>query len=136
MDYKTKLKKRLYVAIAEAAIGIAMIAASFFSPIEMLSAFGLAFTVVGLTRIRQYIRIMNNDEFMRKRETEETDERNIKIWTQARSWAFYYYIILAGISIILLYTLGYDLYGEIVSYNVMSLMVIYWICYVVARRKY
>ena len=136
MDFKKKLKQRLYIAIGEIAVGIAMIFAAYLIDNEFVSSLGLVFTVIGAARTLQYKRITRNEQALHNREIAETDERNVKIWVQARALAFITYLLFAAIAVIVLFAMGLDLYGTIISYSMMSLVLIYWICYLIVKRKY
>ena len=85
MDFKKKLKTRLYTAISYIVIGIVMIIVSNIlkTDNDFLSSFGLALSVCGVVRIRNYFIITKNDETIRKQEIAETDERNISISNKA-----------------------------------------------------
>lgn len=138
MDYRKQLKKRLCYAIGYIVIGAALVLLQFTGKFnnEMISYFGAAFGVCGIARIIQYFRIISNKDKMREREIAEKDERNVMLWTQARSWAFGIYIMLAGIAIIVLYIMEQYFAGQILAYTVCGLCVIYWICYMIMSRKY
>lgn len=60
MDFKKKLKIRLFVAISYVILGIAMIVIFNIIKTEnnFLSSFGFALTVIGIARIRNYFLIM------------------------------------------------------------------------------
>lgn len=73
---------------------------------------------------------------MEQREIAEKDERNIMLWTQARSWAFGIYTILAGGAIMVLYAIHMEFAGQIIAYALCALVFIYWVCYMILRRKY
>lgn len=138
MDYRKKLKKRLYYAIGYTVIGAALVLLQFLGKLnnEIISYFGAAFAVCGIARIIQYIRIISNDDKTKQREIAEKDERNIMIWEKARSLTFGIYIILAGIAIVALYITEQYFVGQIIAYTVCGLCVIYCICYMIMRRKY
>ncbi len=138
MDYRKKLKKRLCYAIGYIVIGAALILLQLTGSVnnEMSTCFGTAFTVCGIARIIQYFRIISNKDKMRDREIAEKDERNVMLWTQARSWAFGIYTILAGTAIMVLYAIHMEFAGQIIAYTLCALVFIYWICYMILRRKY
>ncbi len=136
MDFKTKLKTRLYYAVGILAVGIVLMIMGFAMANEMLSSFGLVFTVIGLARIRQYRHITKNEETLRQREVAETDERNVMLWTMARSLTFAVYIILSAIGMVVLYIMKMPSYAAFLSYNLWAILIIYWICYFCIRRKY
>ncbi len=138
MEYRKKLNKRLGYAIGYIVIGTALILLQFIGRVdnEMSAYFGAAFGVCGVVRIIQYIRLISNKDKMEQREIAEKDERNIMLWEKARSWTFGIYTILAGMTIMVLYSIHMEFVGQIIAYTVCALVVIYVICYYIIRRKY
>ena len=137
MNFKKKLKTRLCMALVYITLGLILIVSTFIikSDNEYLSPLGLAFVVVGIVRIRNYLIITKNDETMRKQEIAETDERNISILQKAKSATFSIYLILSCIAVIIL--LFFGLYEPMrwLSYSVYLLIAIYWICYFIYNKK-
>ena len=115
MDYKKKLKTRLCYAIGYMVVGVALILLQLTGSVdnEMSSCFGAAFTVCGVVRVIQYIRLINNKDRMEQREIAEKDERNIMLWA-----------------------IHMEFVGQIIAYALCTLVVIYWICYIMVKRKY
>ncbi len=138
MDYRKKLKKRLCYAIGYIVIGAALVLLRFTGKLdnEIISYFGAAFGICGIARIIQYVRILSNEDKMKQREIAEKDERNVMIWTRARSLTFGIYIMLAGIATVVLYITEQYFAGQIIAYTVCGLCAIYWICYMIMSRKY
>lgn len=136
MEFKKKLKIRLYTAITILITGIIFIALGVIKPTDTLSSFGLMFAIIGIARIRQYKHIMKNADTLRKREIMETDERNILIWTKPRSLAASLYVIISGIAIAALYILNMQEIATIISYTVITFVLINWICYWIMSSKY
>lgn len=136
MDFKKRIKTRLYVGIAYIFLGIAMISITFLNITdnEFVSSFGLALALMGLVRIRNYFLITRNDEALKKQEIAETDERNISIINKARGMAFIAYIMIAALSVIVLALLGYNEIARWISYSVALLVAIYWVCYIIYRK--
>ena len=137
MDFKKKLKTRLYVAITYIVLGIILIGWGFFAQTNnnYMSYLGLALAVIGCVRIRNYVIITRNDESIKKRQIAETDERNISIMHKARSAAFLVYILISCAVVITLSVLNLHDIAKWIGYSVLSLVVIYWICYWVYQRK-
>ena len=135
MDYKKKLKARLNTAIIMISTGIIFIVSSVFSEADMASTFGAVFLVMGIARVVQYRRLLNDPEEMRRREIIETDERNVMLWTKARSLAFVVYIIALGIAVIALQLMEMTRAADIVSLCLMGFVVIYWVCYFIIVKK-
>ncbi len=136
MEFRKKLKVRLYTAIVYVLLGIAMIAISWWKGNEMLSSLGLVFTVMGLARIAQYKRITRSEDSIKQREIAETDERNVKLWKEARALAFSMYIFLGCITLIVLHLLNMAEAAMWIGYSVLSFVAIYWLCYAYISRKY
>ena len=137
MEFKKKLKIRLWVAISYIALGIAMATVAIVSKTEnqFISSFGLALAVMGIARIRNYFLITKNEDTLRKREITETDERNVSIVNKARSAAFTVYILLAGVFVIVMGLLDKIEISVWVSYSVALLVFVYWICYIIYQKK-
>ena len=137
MDYKKKLKTRLYLAFAYIFLGILMILSAFVVKIDhdFLSSFGLAMILLGLVRIRNYRLITKNEDAIRKQQIIETDERNISIIHKAKSTAFTIYTLLAGTAVIVLSLFGKHETARWIAYSICLLVIIYWICYWVYQKK-
>ncbi len=137
MDFKKKLKSRLYLAYGYLAIGILLVLVSIVTKTknEFISSFGLIIAVMGLARIRNYLRITKNEETVRKQEIAETDERNLSIQQKAKGAAFLVYTMLSGIAVIILSFLKMHEAAKWISYSVLLLVAIYWICYLVYQKK-
>ena len=137
MQFRKKLKTRLYFAIAFIVLGITLIAASFITKTEnhFISSFGLALVVTGIARTRRYFIITKNEERIKKAEISETDERNIFIQHKARGAAFYIYLLVSGLSVIVLSFISAHEAAKWISFSMCVLVVIYWISYLVYQRK-
>ncbi len=135
MEFKKRLRTRLIFAIIFAIFGAGCIVTSFFAENEYLSSLGLVFLVLGIARVVQYKRITRNEESLNKRMIAETDERNVMLWTKARSLAFTVYILLAASGIIVLNILKLHSYADVLSCMLFGFLGIYWICYFIVSRK-
>ncbi len=137
MDFKKKLKIRLFVAISYVIIGIAMIVVFNIIKTEnnFLSSFGFALTVIGIARIRNYFLITKNEETITKRQIAENDERNISIANKAKSVAFIAYILVVCTSITVLYLFNKTQFAFILSGTVCFLLLVYWISYWIISKK-
>lgn len=137
MDYKKKLKTRLYIAFFYLFLGILMIAGTFFTKMDhaFFSSFGFAMAVIGIVHIRNYRLITKNEDTIRKQQIIETDERNISITHKAKSAAFSIYILVLGVAVIVLSLLRLQEAAKWLSYSICFLLVIYWLCYWVYQKK-
>lgn len=137
MEFKNKLKSRLYIGIIYIVLGLIMIAGTFITKLnnDFISSFGFALVIMGIVRIRNYNIISKNDETIRKQEISETDERNISIIHRARSTTFSIYILISCITVIILSFINMHEIAQWISISVLILIVIYWICYFVYQKK-
>lgn len=137
MDFRKKLKIRLFIAIGYVIIGLAMILV--FNIIkaenEFLSSFGFALIMVGIVRIRNYILITKNEETITKQQIAETDERNISIANKAKSVSFIIYVLCASVAVIVLELFNKRQLSIILSSTVCALILIYWASYWIISRK-
>ena len=109
MKFKNKLKMRLGIAIVYVIIGVLLVVLTSIGIIknEVMLAFGTAFGACGLVMI-----------------------------VKARSLTFSVYAVIAGIAIIVLYTVNMEYAAQVIAYNLCGVLVIYWICYFIIRNKY
>ena len=137
MDYKKKLNTRLYTAIAYIFIGIIFSVLYFCGVSENQSvlSLGIALIVMGILRIRQYMKITKDDESIRKQRIAETDERNIAILHKSKSVAFGLYVFIVAIVVIILELLGKSELSTILALNVCAIVLLYWICYWIYQKK-
>lgn len=137
MNYREKIKTRLYIAIIYIGLGVIMIVGAFTAKPdnEFISAFGLAMMIMGITRIRNYMLITRNENTLRSQETKETDERNLFIQNKAKSTTFSLYFLIAGTAVIILSLFNMHEIAKWIAYSVLLLAVIYWICYWIYQKK-
>lgn len=138
MKFVQKIKVRLIMGIVYIIIGAALTILNIFTQLknDVLSMFGAIMLAIGVVYTIRNIRLMANDEAMKNRKIYENDERNVMLYKNARSIAFYLYIIAAGIAVMALYLCNLPYEAQIVAYSVCALCVIYWITYFILRRKY
>ncbi len=135
MSFTKKMKIRYYSAFALLIIGIALWIYFSYSKNDMASSFGTAFIIIAAARIMQYIRLCKRPEAMQKREIAEEDERNILIWTKARSLTLSSYAVIISILSVVLYVTNHSQTAKILSYSLLLLLALYYICYFVIRKK-
>lgn len=132
-----RIKQRIGIFVVYLAIGIILIVLGTIKNIyDSAYSVGIAMAVVGIVKIIQNVMLINNEDAMRDREIAEKDERNIMIYDRARSWAFSAYIIAAADAMVILYCMDMQNAAKWISYSICMLVLIYFICYHIARRKY
>lgn len=139
MDYKKKLQSRLHLAAAYMAIGLVLTIVAFVTKTDnyFISSFGIGLIVNAILRFRQYRRITKDESTIKQQEIAEKDERNLMLLEKARSWAFGFYIWFTGTVLIVFAILGvHETLVQMISYSICLMVLIYWICYYILKRKY
>lgn len=103
---------------------------------EFWSGMGSALAVVGGARLLQIYRLRKSEAYREKMEVMYTDERNQFIRNKAWTWAGYLFFILCGICVIVFKIIGQDLLSTVASYAICLMLVLYWISFLVLRKKY
>ena len=132
-----KFEKRFYLNIFYVVIGAALLACGIFEIVDSFwSGMGGALIGVGAIRIVQYIKYRKNPEYREKMEIERKDERNKFISLNAWAWSGYVFVMLNAIGTIAFKIAGNDLLSQYCSYMVCLVLVLYWVCYLILRKKY
>ena len=138
MEFKKKLKQRLYIAVSYIVIGLVLIIADALNHFgnHYFFSFGMTLTVLGILRLIRHRKITKDDASIHRQEVAETDERTLMMAEKARSWAFSYSIMIAGIAVIVLSLLGKHDAAQPFAWYVCAEVVLYWICWLILRKKY
>ena len=132
-----KSDRRIIACIVYMVIGAALFVLGFLEHLDSFwSGMGGALIAVGAVRIVQYFRLRNNEAYRQQREIEAKDERNRFIANKAWAWAGYLFILIAAISTIVFKLLGQDLLSVAAGFAVCIIALLYWICYLILRKKY
>lgn len=138
MEFKKKLKTRLYIALSYIVLGIVLIAADALNHFEndFFLSFGIALLVMGIIRLIRHRKVTKDESTIRRQEVAETDERTLMMNEKAKSWAFTYSILIAGIAVIVLSLLGKHDTAQPFAWFVCGQVALYWICWMILRKKY
>ena len=129
-------KKNIY-PIALIIAGLALIGLGFAEIVdEFWSGMGSALLVVGILQVLRFYRLRTNDAYREKVEIEASDERNRFIRSKAWAWAGYLFILIAAVTSIVLRILGQELLSLAASCAVCLMLLLFWVCYQILRKKY
>ena len=132
-----KGSKRLYAAVIEILIGLALFVLGIASVVDdYWSGMGTALIVVGVIQLIRQIRYKTNTEYQQAVDVNVNDERNRFLSMKAWSWAGSLFLILAAVASIVLKIVGLDLYSQIAAFSVSLIALLFWFSYVILRRKY
>ena len=132
-----KQNKRLYVNILWLMIGSILIGLSFAGVVdEYWNGMGMGLAVVGAINLIRYYRLNKNDVYREKIELEASDERNHFIRNKAFAWAGYYFVLIAAVCTIVFKIIGQEVLSQAAAYAVCLMLILYWISYMILKRKY
>ena len=100
------------------------------------SGMGGALIAVGVVRMIHILRYHYDESYHENMEIEMKDERSHFIRNKAWAWAGYLFVLIAAISTIVLKVLGQNLLSIAAGFAVCILMLLYWVCYLVLKKKY
>ena len=100
------------------------------------SGMGGALIAVGVVRAIHILRYRNNESYRENMEIETKDERNQFIRNKAWAWAGYLFVLITAVCTIAFKLLGQDLLSVAAGFAVSFLVLLYWVCYLVLKKKY
>ena len=132
-----KNDRRIISCIIYIIFGVALMVLGILEILDSFwSGMGGALIAVGVVRGIHILRYHNDESYRENMEIEAKDERNRFIRNKAWAWAGYLFVLISAISTIVLKLLGQDLLSVAASFAVCILVLLYWICYLVLKKKY
>ena len=129
--------KRFIAYIVLVALGIGLIIAGCMEMVDNYwSGFGGGIVGVAAVRLILMYRYSRNEEYRKAVEISNKDERNKFIATQARNWTMYFTVLGLAALCIIFQIAGQALLSRFCGLTICGMMLIYWLAYLVLRRKY
>ena len=132
-----KIDRRIIVNILYIVLGGILFGLGFSEILDSFwSGMGGALIAVGTIRTIHILRYSQDESYREKKEIEAKDERNQFIRNKAWAWAGFLFVLITAISTIVFKLLGQELLSMVAGFAICILMVLYWVCYLVLKRKY
>ena len=132
-----KKNQRLIANIFEIVIGIVLTVCGYAGIIdEYRSGMGTALVIVGVLMLARQIRYRTNETYKENMDVEVNDERNKFLRIKAWSWAGYLFVMLGAFGSIIFKIIHKDSLSMFSGCSVCLIMVLYWLSYLVLKRKY
>lgn len=129
--------KRFIASIVEIIIGVILIGCSILGTVdEFWSGMGTAMLAVGVAFLIRQIKYKTNEEYREKYDVERSDERNRYLSGKAWAWAGYLFVMIAAVATIMLKLAGREELMLMASGSVCLIVLLYWVSYVILKRKY
>lgn len=137
MKFKNKIKINMVYFALISIMGAAFIVLQLMGYMpEIFLSFGFGYLACGLVLLLKYGIIMSNPQKLEKVEIAANDERNKMIYDKAIRWTYIIYIYVIAAAIIGLELTKLHEAALAVSVCLCGLVLIYVVCYNIARRKY
>lgn len=129
--------KRLIANIVEIVLGLILVVCGHYGIIdEYWSGMGTALLFVGFIMVVRQVRYKTNEEYKEKVDIEVNDERNKYLHMKAWSWAGYLFVLICAVCSIVFRILDMDTYSIFAGLAVCLIIAVYWISYLILKRKY
>ena len=131
------MKDRKIMSVIWIILGAILIGLAFVGKVdEFWNGIGSALAVVGTLQLLRFRRFNKNEAYREKVEIECGDERLKYIRLKAWGWAGYLYVIITGVMVIVFKIIGQDLWSFAASVGVIVLLLLFWVSYMVLKKKY
>ena len=132
-----KYSRRIVISITWIILGVVLSVLSFMNIIESFwSGFGGGILLVGILQVFRQIKYRTNEQYREKIDTAIDDERNKFIANKAWAWSGYIFVIVAAIGTIIFKLLDKEELMLLCSGSVCFFVIVYYIAYMILRRKY
>lgn len=129
--------KRFIASILEIVMGSILMACSMFGIVdEYWSGMGFALLIVGVVFLLRQFKYKTNEEYRERYDVERSDERNRYLSGKAWAWAGYLFVMIAAVGSIMLKMAGREELMLMASGSVCLIMALYWISYIILKKKY
>ena len=129
--------RRLINSVLEIAIGAALlVGVSLAGGDSVWLGMGGALVAVGLLQLILGLRYKTDERYREKVDVEATDERNAFIRSQAWVWAGTGFVLVGGVLTVVFLLLGKQELSTFPGFAVSILVLLYWLSYLVLKKKY
>ncbi len=130
-------EKRMIFSIVWLVMGAILLALAFAGKVdEFWNSFGFALAIVGALQLLRFHRFNKNPAYREAVEIAESDERNHFIRNKAWAWAGYIFVLTMAIAVIAFRVMGYDQLSYFASMTICFMLILYWVAYMILRKKY
>lgn len=129
--------KRWILSVIYVLLGVSLIACDRLGLIDAFwGGMGTGLTFVGALQLFRLVRYKTDATYKEQTDTAINDERNHFLGMKAWSWAGYLFVIIAAVGSIVFKLLGNETLMFAASGSVCLVVFLYWICYLILRKKY
>ena len=131
------MKRRMVISVFWIVLGTVLIGLHLAGQVESFwSGMGAGLMVVGILNLLRQLRYRTDGDYRDKVDVEAKDERNRYLANKAWAWAGYLFVLTAAVGTIAFKLAGKEELMMLASSSVCLIVLLYWISYVILRRKY
>ena len=132
-----KITKKLISYILTIAVGATLLTLAIAGVLDSFwGGMGASLLVMSILRLSQLYLYKTDKAYHEKMDTEVSDERNRFLRNKAWAWAGYLFVLIAAVCTIVFRVMGQELLSLVCSCGVCLLVTLYWICFMILRKKY
>ena len=132
-----KITGRLITYILTIAVGATLLTLAIAGILDSFwSGMGASLLTISILRLAQLYLYRTDKDYQEKMDTEVSDERNRFLRNKAWAWAGYLFVLIAAVCAIVFRVIGQELLSMACSCGVCLLVLLYWIAFVILRKKY
>lgn len=137
MKTNRNIKARWILGILYLLIGLSLTVCGLLNLVDdYWSGMGGALIIISVMQIVRLIRYKTSPQYKEETDTAVRDERNRFLGMKAWSWAGYLYVIIASVATIVFKLLEQEVLMFAASGSVCLVLVLYWVSYLIVRKKY
>lgn len=137
MKTNRNIKARWILGILYLLIGLSLTVCGLLNLVDdYWSGMGGALIIISVMQIVRLIRYKTSPQYKEETDTAVRDERNRFLGMKAWSWASYLFVIIAAVATIVFKVLGNDTLMFAASGSVCLMLILYWVSYLIVRKKY
>ena len=132
-----KTRVRIAANVLEILLGAGLLIANSMGHVnEYWSGLGTALIVVGSIFLWKQFRYRTDKAYKEAVDTQNNDERNRYISLKSWSWAGYLFVLISAVAAIILMVADRGDLVPFASGSVCLMVFLYWVSYLILRRKY
>ena len=128
----------LWMGIIEIVIGLGLVACRWAGVLadEFWNGMGTTLVVMGVIFLLRGIKYRKDEAYKEAVDTEANDERNKFLAMKTWSWVGYLFVLIAAVASIVFRIVGLKEYSGLMAYCICLMALLYWIIYMILRKKY
>ena len=132
-----KITKKLISYILTIAVGATLLTLAIAGVLDSFwSGMGTSLLIMSILRLAQLYLYKTDKSYQEKMDTEVSDERNRFLRNKAWAWAGYLFVIIAAICTIVFKVMEQELLWQATGLGMCLIVTLYWISFLILRKKY